>query len=223
MKAILASSDITKIAGGAALVEKMTGKPRAQINIAIINEASAVEFAHHRWAIDTMTSLAANFGGDIEIVHLLAIPLDKAIERIAVADMLAVLGGNVDWLKVVFDRTGFSKVLPEILKDKLYHGSSAGAMILGHRPSVQVQTALYGEEQTFGVTNYLDLVNLSILPHFNSTDMPDINARLVRLESKSVDYPIYALSDNAAVVVDGKNISVIGSDYIKLIGGKQGE
>ena len=220
MKAILASTDITKVANGIEAAERMIGKPRDKINIAIINEASAMEFAHHRWAIDTMTSLSTNFGGDIEIVHLLALRKDKILERCMAADMIAVLGGNVDWLQFVFDKTGFSEILPEILKTKLYHGSSAGSMVMGHRPSDKIQEALYGKQSAFGVTKYLDLIDLSILPHFNSEDMPEINVALARQESEEVDYPVYALSDAAAIVIDGDDISVIGGEYVKFVGGK---
>jgi dipeptidase E len=216
MKLILASSDITKVEGGIELVEKMAGKPRAKINVAIINEASAVQFEHHRWAIDTMTSIAANFGGDIEIVHILAIPLEKSVMRIMNADMVWVLGGNTEWLKVVFDRTGISAALPKILETKIYHGSSAGSMILGHRPSSKMQKILYGEFNDFGVEDYLDLVDFSILPHFDS----EINEALAIEESKNVNYPVYALSDKSAIIVDGNNTSIIGEDYLKLVKGE---
>ncbi|MDR2933751.1 MAG: peptidase E, partial [Rickettsiales bacterium] len=115
MKAILTSTNITECKGGINLVEHMIGKHRKDINIAVINEASAMELGDHRWVIRTLQNLYDNFGGNIEIVHLLALPLEKIRERISESDMLFVLGGNTEWLKVVFDKTGFSKILPEIL------------------------------------------------------------------------------------------------------------
>ncbi|MCL2338352.1 MAG: peptidase E, partial [Proteobacteria bacterium] len=144
MKAILCSSDITNVRGGVELAERMIGKPRDKINIAVINEASAVEFGNHRWAIDAMRHMADHFGGSIEIVHLLALTPEKILERINAAAMVFVLGGNTEYLKSVFDKTGFSKMFPEILKDKLYVGNSAGSMILGHQPSYRIQMQMYG-------------------------------------------------------------------------------
>ena len=218
MKAILASHDLTKVRGGVELAEKMTGKPRNNINIAVINEAAAVEFGDHRWAIDTLKNLADNFGGSIEIVHLMALSKDQIRDRINANDMVFVLGGSPEWLKIVFDKTGFSDMRPEILKNKLYVGSSAGSMILGHRSSNKVQEQMYGTAEYFGVEKYLDWLDLSVLPHFEITG-GDRSKKWATCESKSVNYPVYALSDRAAVVVDDDKISVIGDDYLKLVGG----
>ena len=219
MKAILTSSDLTQIDGGIELAERMIGKPRSEINIAVINEASAVEFGDHRWAIDALRNLADNFGGNVEIIHLLAIPLERAVERVMAADMLFVLGGNTEWLKSVFDKTGFSGALPGILGEKLYVGSSAGSMVLGHQPSYENQAKVFGPYDTFGVENYLDLLDLSIMPHFRTTHWGDRKEEWVIRESASVPYPVYAIEDNAAVVVDGDEIRIIG-DGFKLVGGE---
>jgi len=208
--------------GGVELAEKMTGKSRKDINIAVINEASAVEFGDHRWAIDTLKNLADNFGGSIEIVHLMAISKDQIRERINANDMVFVLGGNTEWLKIVFEKTGFLEILPGILKNKLYVGSSAGSMILGHRPSYKIQDQMYGAAEYFGVESYLDILDLSVLPHFESAK-DNRNKEWATDESKSADYPVYAISDSAAIVVDGYKISVIGNDYLKLVKGEISE
>ena len=220
MKAILTSTNITEIAGGVEMAERLMGKPRDEISVAIINEASAMEFGDHRWAITAMESLATAFGGSIEIVHLLALPIEKIRERVAIADMLFVLGGNTEWLKKVFDKSGFTKILPEILKNKLYVGSSAGSMILGHRPSYKNQKKAYGEFECFGVESYLDLMDFSVLPHFHAEYLDNRGDDWAIEESKSVSYPIYAISDKAAVVVDGERVSLVGSDCKKLVKGE---
>ncbi len=220
MKAILTSTKLKDVKGSVELVEKMTGKSRKDINVAIINEASAVEIGDQRWLIDTLKDLADSFGGNIEVVHLLALSADKICEHISTADMLFVLGGNTDWLKIVFDKTGFSDILQEILKDKLYVGSSAGSMIIGHRPSDESQDKSYGEHENFGVKSYLDIMNFSILPHFHACYLKSDGDDWAIEESISVDYPIYAISDNAAVVVDDNDIYFIGSDYMKIVKGK---
>ena len=220
MKAILTSTNITEIAGGVELAERMLGKPRGEISMAVINEASAMEFGDHRWAITALSDLAATFGGSIEIVHLLALQPEKIRERVAAADMLFVLGGNTEWLKTVFDKSGFTKILPEILHDKLYVGSSAGSMILGHRPSYKNQVKAYGESECFGVERYLDLVDFSILPHFHAEYLDNRGDEWAIEESKSVGYPVYAISDKAAVVVDGGRVSLLGFDHMKLVNGE---
>ncbi|MDR1072041.1 MAG: peptidase E [Rickettsiales bacterium] len=221
MKAILCSTNITKIDGGTELVERILAKPRGRISVAVINEASAVEFGDHRFVADTLRDLADTFGGNIEIVHLLALSPDQIRERISAAGILFVLGGNTEWLKQVFDKTGFSEMLPKILDEKLYIGSSAGSMVLGHLPSYKNQDRAYGPAPHFGVAKYLDLVDFSILPHFHASYLNDTGDDWAIEESKSVDYPVYAISDTAAVVVDGAEVSVIGEDWKKLAGGRE--
>jgi len=220
MKAILASHDITMVKGGIETVEKMTSKSRKDINVAIINEAAAVEFGDQRWAVNLLTNIATNFGGNIEFVHLLAIPLEKIRERIAAADMVLVVGGSADWQKVVFEKSGFATIVPEVLKEKLYIGSSAGSMILGHRPSDKIYGQLYGRiVPDLGVKNFLDIFDFSILPHLYEDEV-GVREEWAIEESKAVTYPVYALSDKAAIVVDGDEISVIGEDYMKLFNGE---
>jgi len=221
MKAILTSTDLIEVKGGVELAEKMIGKNRKDINIAVINEASAMEFGDHRFVIDTLKDLAANFGGKIEIVHLLALTKERVLERINAADMLFVLGGNTEWLMRVFEKTSFTEILLEVLKTKLYVGSSAGSMILGHLPSYKNQDSGYGKADHFDVTKYLDLLDFSILPHFHAEYMNNRGDDWAIAESKAVDYPVYALSDHAAIMIDGDKVEIIGKDYMKLVNGEQ--
>lgn len=221
MKAILTSTDLTKVEGGVELAEKMIGKPRSKINVAVINEASAVQFGDQRWVVDSLKNMADSFGGNFEIVHLLALEPAKILERVMAADMLFVLGGNTEWLKIIFDKTGFTKLLPEILRSKLYVGSSAGSMILGHRQSSENMDNFYGKEPYYGVDKYLDLLDLSFFPHLHGDGHTETaRDEFAVNESKSVDHPVFALSDYAAIVVDSDEIKVIGRDYLKLIKGE---
>ncbi|MDR0367296.1 MAG: peptidase E [Rickettsiales bacterium] len=220
MKAILTSTNITKIKGGVDLAAEMTGKPASAVNIAVINEASAMEFGDHRFVIDDLKDLAGSFGGAIEIVHLLALPLEKIRERILAADMLFATGGNTEWLKVVFDKSGLSKILPEILECKLYVGSSAGSMILGRMPSYENQDAMYGKADHFGVESYLDLLDFLILPHFRAEYLNDRSDDWAVNESKSAGLPVYAISDSAGVAVDGEKIFLVGDGGYRISGGK---
>jgi dipeptidase E len=221
MKAILTSTDITEVQGGVEFAERMVGKPRKYINIAVINEASAVEFGDHRFVIDTLKDLADTFGGSIEIVHLFALTPEQIRARLDVASMLFVMGGNTEWLMRVFEKTGFAEMLPEILKTKLYIGSSAGSMILGHMPSYKNQDEGYGPADHFGVSRYLDLLDFSILPHLHAEYLNNRGNDWAIEESKSQDYPVYAISDKAAIVVDCEKTSVVGNDYMKLLNGKE--
>lgn len=220
MKLILASSGFEAKEAVEKCIE-FVGKPAKEINFAIINEAYAVEHCDHSWILDDMDSIRNNFGGSIEFINLLALDIKEVEKRINTADVIFVVGGNTEYLKKVFDKTGFSKLLPKLLKAKVYVGSSAGSMILGRQTSYATQDEIYGEADYFGVHEYLNLLNFSILPHLHSRYFFKRTKEWTIEESKKVDNVVYALSDNAAVIVDGDREYVVGNDYMKLLGGRE--
>jgi dipeptidase E len=118
-----------------------------------------------------------------------------------------------------FDNTGFSELLPELVKTKVYVGSSAGSMVVGNRVSTEAYRRIYGEAGTFGTESYLGLVDLAIKPHFNSPEWPN-NREVILLEvTQGFEGVLYGLSDSSALkMVDGV-VTTIGDDFISIIGG----
>lgn len=219
MKLLLTSSGFTTDTIVNKCIE-LVGKDAGLINVAVINEGYAVEYGDHSWVIDELATLRKVFGGMIELVNLLALEKDKVIERLVAADFVYVVGGNTDYLMHVFKKTGFDTVLMQVLETKVYVGSSAGSMVMCNRISTESYQAIYGESETFGVLEYLRVVDIAIKPHLNSPEWP--NNRADKLTSISADYigTIYALSDTSAVVYDSGELSMIGDDWMKLSSGK---
>lgn len=223
MKLILASSSFNAPEAVKKCVE-FVGKPASEINFAVINEAMFGEAGDHSWFLDDMESIRRNFGGRIEFINLLAYDLEKVEERIRAADVIFDEGGNADYLMTVFAKTGFDKLLLKMLKEKVYVGSSAGSMVLGHRPGYKVFADIYIENQS--TDKYMDLVGFSVLPHLHSPYFDrkgrigsDKNAWVLEA-SKTQNNLVYAISDNAAVIVDGNEVYAVGRDYLIAEKGK---
>jgi dipeptidase E len=193
----------------------LCNKPQDKISVAIINEAFAVEEGDKRWVLDNMNSVAKNFPGDVDIVDLLALPIDEVEKRIRTKDVIFVIGGNTDYLMSVYQKTGFDKLLPKLLKTKVYAGSSAGSMVIGKRISESAYRLIYGENSKYGVTEYLNLVNFSVMPHLDSPHFPNRKETLLKAVG-SFKGKVYGLRDDSAVVVDGSNIKVIGSKPVVI-------
>jgi dipeptidase E len=195
---------------------ELVGKPADQINVTVINEGYAVEAGDHTWVVDELVLLRGTFGGTVELVNLLALDIETVKNRIAVADLIYVVGGNTDYLMHVFEKTGFAKQLPELLSSKVYVGSSAGSMVMCQRVSTESYQEIYGEGKTFGVDMYLGLVKVAIKPHLNSPEWP--NNRVEKLQHVSKDYDgiLYGLSDSSAIVVSTEGMEVVGEDWIKI-------
>ncbi len=220
MKAILFSSDFVGL-NAVKELEGLVGKSAKNINFAIINEACAVEDSDdNSFFVNGMHFIKNNFG-NFYLVNLLALSLDDIKKRIEKSDVIFCFGGNTEYLKTVFDETGFSDIMPELLKTKVWCGSSAGSMILGKMISSAWQNKLYGPADDYGIKSYMDLLDFSVLPHLTGGDLGfDNNDKIVFDISAGVDWDIYALSDWSAVLVDGDRVDVIGRHWSKLRMGK---
>jgi len=177
-----------------------------------------VEPGDHSWFVEDLNNIRNNFGGAIEFIDIQMLDITEVEKRLADADVIYVAGGNTDYLSNTFEKTSFIKLLPKLLETKVYVGSSAGSSVLGHRPSAKTFVENYEEKQfTDKYHNFLDLV---ILPHLNS---PYFNTRgegWAIEDSKTEPVPVYALSDNAAVIVEDEQIYVIGKDYLVVKNGE---
>jgi len=216
MKAILASSGLANEEIITTL-EEMVKKPRDKINVAIINEAIKAESGDMRWFTDELHNLTTTIGGNIEFIDLQAHNLDYIKQRIDHADMIFCFGGNTDYLANTFEKTGFAKLLPEILDNKVWVGSSAGSCILCHKEPKETQQTIYQEKRKSN--HYMNIVPIVFLPHlhgfFNFGQAEILHA------SKLTNLPVYATSDNCALkIIDDRIAAVLGTDYIIAENGK---
>lgn len=213
MKLLLASSGFTNESIIKAC-EDLVGKPRSEINFIILNEAIKAESGDHRWFFESASEIATNFGGNLELLDLQAHPLDYVQARIAAADAVFCFGGSTDYLAETFIKTGFAKILSEILAEKVWVGSSAGSCVLCHKESQEASEGIFEEKQL--IDHYLDLVPIVFLPHLHGWfkfDTPEILR-----ESSLTELPVYAMSDQSALVVTGDPESLVyqpvGTDYL---------
>ncbi len=195
---------------------KLVSKPQNEIKVAIVNEAFAVQHGDKRWVLDNLNSVAKHFPSELDIIDLLALNIDEIEQRLSDKDVIFVVGGHTDYLMHVFNKSGFSELLPKLLEDKVYVGSSAGSMVIGRRLSTEAYTKVYGEDQDFGITEYMNLVDLAIKPHLDSDNFPNNRAKILDEFASGTDFPVYGLRDDAAIVINGDHQESIGSKPHKV-------
>lgn len=216
MKLLLASSGLAneEIIQG---LEEMVSKPRQAINVAIINEAIKGERGDKRWFTEELERLTHIIGGSIDFVDLQAHSLSDIESQLAPADMIFCFGGNTDYLANIFIETGFDKILPKILAEKVWVGSSAGSCVLCHKESEEIQRAVYKEKRT--ADRFMNIVPIIFLPHLHDWikyDQPE-----VLRASELTKLPVYAVSDECALkIIDNEDPVPLGSDYILAKAGK---
>ncbi len=221
MKAILASSGFMNEEIIEAC-EKLVGKTREKINFVVLNEAIKAEKGDCRWLIEGLEEIAENFGGVIELLDLQAHDLEYAKERIEGCDVVFCFGGQTDYLKEVFEKTGFVKILPEILEKKVWVGSSAGSCVLCHKESKETSVGVF--QETVENRHYLEFLPIFFLPHYESEWFPQLTKEVAVRESGLTNLSVYLMSDQSAVVVTGSlkepEFRVIGEGFVVVRDGK---
>ena len=219
MKLILCSKGI-ETKGVVEKAVELVGKPASEISAAFILEADAKSDDDKRWQIECMYNVANTFGGTIKIVNLLALDgIEEIEQRLRSCDIIYCLGGSPHYLRTVFDKVGLGARLLGILEEVVWIGNSAGSMILGKRCPYR-ESVSREKFDTYGVEKFYRIIDCHISPHINCDDDPKHALETAIEESKLHQSPVYALSDDGALVVDGDKTYMIGKDCWKIENGK---
>lgn len=189
----------------------LAGKPFSELKLAYIPTASNVEIEDKGWVIAHMAKCKELGFGSIDIVDISALPREDWEPRLQIADVLLFEGGKTIHLMDWITRSGLDKLLPELLKTKIYVGISAGSMVTTPNLSVAGSETLYYHSVVTENRNVkgLGLVEFLIRPHFNSKDFPKVNSYVLKGFAKDSSETIYALDDNSAIKVDGDKVEVV--------------
>jgi dipeptidase E len=112
----------------------------------------------------------------------------------------------MSWLR----KSGLDKLLPELLKTRVYVGISAGSIVTTINLRMSTSQKSYSEK-VYPIKDDLGLgfVNFHIRPHFNSEHFPKLRSKYIKEIAKEIPESVYALDDDSAIVVNDKEIKVI--------------
>ncbi|MFC1701001.1 Type 1 glutamine amidotransferase-like domain-containing protein [Patescibacteria group bacterium] len=205
MKLLLTSSGITNNSIANALFE-LTNKKPEETTVVFIPNASNIESGDKDWFITDLINLKKQNFKSIEITDISAVDekiWKPSLER---ADVLFFEGGNTYHLMRWLNKSGLSKLLPNLLKDKVYVGVSAGSMVTNPDLALKLSQAIYEEDML--ETEELDglnFVDFYFLPHLNSECFKKMRKDNIEKVGQEINRPIYALDDDSALkIVDGK-------------------
>lgn len=126
------------------------------------------------------------------------------------ADVLYFEGGNTYHLMRWLNKSGLAKLLPELLKDKVYVGVSAGSIVtnsdlmLKIMPMISEEIILESEE-----LEGLNFVDFYFLPHLNSGGFKKRTREKIEQVGQKIGKTIYALDDDSALKIIDDKIEVI--------------
>jgi dipeptidase E len=213
MKFLLTSGGISNNSIRNALVD-MLGKP--------IAESSALCIPTAIYAIRNGLSLAWNdlrtfreLGwkefGVLELTTLPSIKKELWVSQVQGVDALIVGGGDPLYLCYWMQQSGLADLLPELGREKVYMGMSAGSMVL----TPQIGEEFVGWKPPEGDDRTLGIVDFSLFPHLDYPLFPQNSMANAEKWAGKIRVPSYAIDDQTAIkVVDGV-VEVISEGHWK--------
>jgi len=122
-------------------------------------------------------------------------------------DCVWAMGGNTFCLRHEMQRSGFDKVIQELVEDGLvFGGDSAGALVAG--PSLKgVDLADEPEFADEVITDGLSIIPTVVIPHADNQEFQETVREIVAIHQ---EYPYKViLNDNQAFVVDGEATQIV--------------
>ncbi|MFZ1987555.1 MAG: Type 1 glutamine amidotransferase-like domain-containing protein [Minisyncoccia bacterium] len=216
MKLLLTSGGLSNQAIADTLFE-MVGKRPEDTSLCFIPTASNIETDDKGWLIDDLANIKKQGFKSIAIADISAVPESIWKPQLENADVLFFEGGNTYHLMRWINKSGLVKILPELLKTRVYVGLSAGSMVTGPDLALRLSQVIYGEDLEEKNMDGLGLVDFYFLPHLNSPFFPERMEENANKVANEVSKKIYFLDDQSALeVIDGKVRIVGGGKYLEF-------
>lgn len=156
--------------------------------------------ADRNWFIENKFQLT-----EFDLVNKSGSDVDSALSEV---DLVYLSGGNTFYLLEHINKSGFDAVLKDQLKHGLiYAGGSVGAVVAGM--SIEAAKEFDDPHEAPDLTNYtaMQLINLSILPHYGNPKYQDRYQKAFKTSTDSS--PILTLTDSQALVVKDNHYQII--------------
>lgn len=120
------------------------------------------------------------------------------------------------------NKTRLTKILPELLKNKVYVGVSAGSMVTNPDLNLKLSRQIYEEDmlETEEMKG-LDFVDFYFLPHLNSEWFKKVRRENIEKIGLKTNKPIYALDDQSALKIIDNKIEIISEGSWFVVNEKQ--
>ena len=185
--------------------------------MAFIPTASNVETGDKDWLINDLINIKKQNFKSIAITDISAVSEDIWRPQLEEADVLFFEGGNTYHLMRWINQSGLIKILPDLLKTKVYVGLSAGSMVTAPDLDLRLSQVIYGEDMEEEAMDGLNLVGFYFLPHLNSPYFPARMEENLHEAMKEITRKTYMLDDQSALkVVDGTVQVLGGGKYLEF-------
>lgn len=163
---------------------------------------------------DGFTSMCALGWKSLAVLELTALPsIDEEawLPLVQETDALLVEGGDPLYLCYWMRQSGLADLLPELPRETVYVGLSAGSMVMA--PKIGEDFVRWkpptGGDETLGV------VGFSMFPHLDHEDMPENSLADAERWAAGLGVPAYAIDDQTALVILDGVVEVVSEGHWK--------
>ncbi len=150
--------------------------------------------------------------GVLELTALPSLEKERWLPRVQETDALLVEGGDPLYLCYWMRQSGLADLLPELPRETVYVGLSAGSMVMAPR----IGEDFVGWKPPTGGDRTLGLVDFALFPHLDHPDMSDNSLANAEKWAAGMSMPAYLIDDQTAIqVIDGE-VEVVSEGHWKL-------
>ncbi|MFP4401748.1 MAG: Type 1 glutamine amidotransferase-like domain-containing protein [Candidatus Nanoarchaeia archaeon] len=207
MKLLLTSQGLYNQSIVNALIE-LVEKPLEECNLAYVPTSSHGATGDKKWFSRNLSNVAKLNFKTFQIVDIAVLEEEVYMPIFQQADILYFEGGNALFLLKWLQKTKLDEKLQELIKSKVYVGSSAGSIVTNNTIWAASDYILHSEIKD--TPKGLGLVDFYFRPHFNSKNRATINEEsLLEISKKNPGEVIYAIDDNSALKIENDTIEII--------------
>jgi dipeptidase E len=149
--------------------------------------------------------------GVLELTALPSIKEEQWVPLVQETDALLVGGGDPLYLCYWMRQSGLADLLPELPREMVYVGVSAGSMVM--TPNIGEDFVRWNPPA--GSDRALGLVDFSLFPHLDHPSLPDNSMADAERWAAGIPVPAYAIDDQTAIkVIDGA-VEVVSEGHWK--------
>jgi len=209
MKLLLTSFGLNNETIANALL-KLIGKEFNETKISVVPTAANIYNGGKEWVINDLLNIKKQGFAEIDIVDISALPKENWHPRLKKADILFFEGGDPFYLMKWIKKTGLDKLLPDLLKTRIYVGSSSGAIVLGQKIPEKCKELYESNPEGMGNINGLGLVDFSFLSHYCEEGYPlTLDDEVGEEIAKDLKTTLYAIDNNSAIQIINNKLQIV--------------
>jgi len=187
---------------------ELLGKPLQDVSVGLITNAKDYYAKRARdLGVGKLEAYMGLLGLNVETVDFRDYDNpDSLKKKLAAFDLLWAMGGNTYMLRYEMRRSGFEKIIKDLLDTGVvYGGDSAGALVVG-QSIAGVESADEPEFAEEYIADGLGLVPYTILPHVDNPEFADV---LPVFKETHREERVIELKDSQAAIFNGNDYRIV--------------